>query len=333
VSSLLIGLLSAAVATNQSAAISNLIVQRTGISITVPDKNDPVEQAFQKLLADDDVAQTEVDRWIQEAKGEAGQTDVIAQTTLRARVKQRLDGVKKAYEGFLQTYPKHAGARLAYGSFLNDIQEEAAAHDQWEKARELNPKDPAAWNNLANYYGHNGPVIKSFEYYQTAINLNPTESVYYENLATTVYLFRRDATNFYKITEPEVFDKALALYRQALALDTNNFLLSTRYAESYYGIKLPKTGNDQADRRAARKLNDEALTAWRLAHSLARDDVEREGVLVHFARLNIMNERFDEARRHLAAITNGMYSGIKRTLTRRLETAEGVSATNSAAKP
>jgi tetratricopeptide (TPR) repeat protein len=302
----------------------------------VRDQHDPAEQAFQKLLADDDAAHEEVDRWIREANGERGKADVIAQTTLRARVKQRLDAVKKAYQDFLRTHPKHPGARLAYGSFLNDIQEEEAAGVEWEKARELDPKNPAAWNNLANFYGHRGPVVKAFQYYLKAIELDPTEAVYYENLATTVYLFRRDATNFFGINEAQVFEKALSLYRKALELDPNNFLLATHYAESYYGIKPAKTGNEELDRNAAQKLNEEALAAWEVAHGLARDEVEREGVLVHFARLNINGGRFEEARKYLAAITNAMHGGIKQTLTKKLSAFEAQaagSAIDSKTKP
>ena len=46
----------------------------------------------------------------------------------------------------------------------------------------LDPKNPAAWNNLASVYGHHGPMAKAFEYYTKAIELNPGESVYYHNL-------------------------------------------------------------------------------------------------------------------------------------------------------
>ncbi|MBI3191650.1 MAG: tetratricopeptide repeat protein, partial [Pedosphaera parvula] len=81
---------------------------------------------------------------------------------------------------------------------------------------------PAAWNNLANHYGHNGPATNAFVCYAKAIELAPRESVYYENFATTVYLFRRDATNFFGISEEAVFDKAMALYRKALHTDPND---------------------------------------------------------------------------------------------------------------
>src|SRR6185295_6017908 len=71
VSDLLIGLLSAALATNQAAAVSNLVQQKTGLAVTVPDRNDPVEREYQKLLEMDDTAQEEVDEWLKNQQNEA----------------------------------------------------------------------------------------------------------------------------------------------------------------------------------------------------------------------------------------------------------------------
>ena len=128
--------------------------------------------------------------------------------------------------------------------------------------------------------------------------------MYYQNLATTVYLFRHDATNFYGITEAEVFDKSLALYRQAMALDPGNLPLATDYAQSFYEIH-PLRTND-------------ALVAWTNALALTHTETEREGVYVHLARLKIGIGRYDEARAHLAAITNADLLGIRHRLERNL---------------
>jgi len=320
------------VATNPPAAVSNMVLKKTGLSINVPDKNDPVEKEFQKLMSDDDAAQAEVDRWIKSEDKFAELGGGRGPEALRARIKQRFDPIRKAYEDFLQRHPKHAGAELAYGSFLNDIGEEASAREHWEKGRELDPKNPAAWNNLANWYGHNSPVTNAFKYYAKAIELNPNEPVYYQNFGTTVYLFRRDATNYFHITEAQVFEKAMALYHKALELDPDNFILATDLAQSYYGIKPAKTGDPATDRQAAQKLNDEARAAWQVALKLARDDIERQGVYIHFARLNIDAGRFDEARKNLNAVTNDMFNGTKKALNKKLVSHEA-KATETNAPP
>lgn len=332
---LLIGALSALLATNPPAAASNLVHKKTGVAIPVANASDPVAREFQKVMAADDAAQAEIEQWLAEQERKRAAGDPTAAITLRPRVRQRLEPVRQAYEEFIARHPKHAGARLAFGSFLNDQGEEDAARDQWEKARELAPKNAATWNNLANWYGHNSPVTKAFEYYARAIELDPAEPVYYQNLATTVYLFRRDATNFYQITERDVFAKALSLYRKALELDPENFELATDYAQSYYGIRAQSSGDPAVDRQAADKLTDEALAAWRTALKIARDEEERQGVHVHLARVQINAGRFDAARASLALVTNETHAAVKQVLLKKLAREEAKTKETNAppAKP
>ena len=303
--SLLTHLLSVFVATNPPAlAVSNEIQQATGITVTVPETSDPVKQELDKLMIADDAAQAEVDKWIRDNSDFYKQGAGVPNADLNKRILERFAPVRKGYEDFLRQHPDSAHGYLAYGSFLNDLGEESAASEQYEKSRQLDPKNPAAWNNLANYYGEFSPVTNAFIYYAKAIELNPVEPVYYQNLATTVYLFRKDAREFYGINESQVFDKSLALYQQAMKLDPNNFPLATDYAQSFYGIK-PLRTND-------------ALVAWTNTLALARDEVEREGVYIHLARIKMSIGQFNDARAQLAAVTNGALADLKKRLERSL---------------
>jgi tetratricopeptide (TPR) repeat protein len=307
VSDLLTGLLAALISTNPAASVSNVIQNTTGVApkIEIVNPNDPVEKQYLQLLTDDNAAQDEVDKWIRDDQAFRAKGAGAPEGTLRLKIEQRFEPVKKAYENFLTEHPRHTKARLAYGSFLNDIHDEDGAIAQWEKAREIDPKDPAAWNNLANIYAHRSPIKKGFEYYEKAIELNPKEPVYIENLAVCVYMFRTDAKEYYHLNEDQVFDKALALYRQAMKLDPNNFVLASDYAQSFYGTKPPRY--------------KEGLEAWKNVLPLARDEIEREGVHVHLARIEGKLGDFSEAQKHLDVITNEMYAGIKKTLTRNLK--------------
>jgi tetratricopeptide (TPR) repeat protein len=235
--SLLSGLLGVLVATNQPAAVSNLLLQKTGARIEVADPNDPVEREYLRLLAMDDAAQADADRWLTDNTRLAGTGASLDEATIRGKIRQRFEPVEKAYKDFLERNPKHARGHIAYGSFLGDIGREDEAAAEYMKAREIDPKNPAPWNNLANFYGHNGPITNAFLCYEKAIELSPDEPVYYQNFATTVYLFRWDATNYFNITEQQVFDKAMGLYQKALALDPANFPLATDLAQTYYGIR------------------------------------------------------------------------------------------------
>ncbi len=321
-SDLLIGALGALLATNPPAALSNLVHARTGIPIPVTNANDPVVKEYLRLLEMDDEAQAEVDQWIRENQSLKSAGAGLDPARMRAKILARFDSVKKAYDTFLAAHPDHARARLAYGGFLSDIGEEEPAFKQWEKARELDPKNPVTWNNLANFYGHNGPVTNAFACYARALELQSGEPLYPHNFATTVFLFRKDAMEFFKLTEPQVFDKALGLYRQARALDPDNFLLATDLAQCYYVMKAPKSADPEATRKAEQKLADEALAEWQAAFKIAPDENTRQGVCVHFARWQINAGRFDEARKTLSLLTNGAFASTKRALEKKMARGE-----------
>jgi tetratricopeptide (TPR) repeat protein len=279
----------------------------SGITNTVSEP-DPVDQEYHKIMEDDDTAQEEVDRWIKDNEEFVKQGAGMSPVELQHRIRERLEPIRKQYENFLSRHPDHAKARVAYGSFLGDLNDEEGAKVQLEKVLNIVTNDPAVYNNLANIYGHHGPVKKAFELYDQAIQLNPAESVYYENFGTTVFLFRPDAREYYGITEQQVFDKALNLYSNALRLDPSNFTLASEISQTYYGIKPPRT--------------EEALRSWTNTLGLAHDELEREGVYIHFARLKLHSGRLDEARAHLNAITNESYAQLKARLTKNIEDIE-----------
>ncbi len=301
----MIGLLSAALATNPGAATSNLLQQTTGISVNIPNPNDPVEQEYDKLVTDDDNAMAGIDQLLRENDEAKAKGVGLNEDAFQTRVENYLAPIRKEYEDFLKRHPDHARAHIAFGSFLNDIHDEDGARVQYEKAIALDPTIPAAWNNLANLYGHTGPVSKMFELYAKAIELDPNEPVYYENLATVVYLYRVDARAYYHFTNDQpIFDKAMHLYEKALSLDPTNFALATELAQSYYGIKPTRT--------------EDALNAWTNALKIAHTDLERQGVYVHLARFKLNAGRFAEARADVERVTEPSLDDLKQRILRNL---------------
>jgi cytochrome c-type biogenesis protein CcmH/NrfG len=312
VSDLTIGLLSALLATNQPIAVSNLVQQHTGVSLPIVDVNDPTERELRTVMMADDATLDDVNSWIR--TNQIPRSDTNGTAVFNEKIHARLDVQKHAYESFLRNHPDSARGYLAYGSFLNDTGDEEAAKVQYLNSKQLDPKNPAVWNQLANYYGEHGELANAFDYYAEAIRLDPAEPVYYQNFATTVYLYRKDAQEHFHINEPQVFDKALGLYRQAMKLAPENLVLATDYAESYYGIR-PLRTND-------------ALMAWTNALTICKDENEREGVLIHLARVKISAGFYDEAQMHLDAVTNRAFADLKTRLEQSLENHKN-SKTNS----
>jgi tetratricopeptide (TPR) repeat protein len=308
-----IGLLGALIATGAIGATNEVV---TGTNAPAQSKA-ALEQEFQKVMELDDAAQAEIDGWIKENEAFAAKGAGMPALQMRQRIRTRLEPVDKAYAAFIQQHPDYVKARVAYASFLGDVKGEEAAEEQLEAALARETNDPAIYNNLANIYGHIGPIQKAFEYYDRAVQLNPLESTYYHNLGTAVYLFRPDAEEYYHLSEQQVFAKAFNLYSNAMRLDPENFPLASDVAQSWYGLKPLHT--------------EEALRAWTNAYSIAHDEIEREGVQVHFARVNFLSGRFKEARAHLELVTNAMYAELKAKIATNIITREKeYSATNSA---
>jgi tetratricopeptide (TPR) repeat protein len=316
VSSLLFGVLGAVLSTNPVVAASNLVTTNVGIEVAVARTNEVVDAEYRRLLEDDDRAQEQVDKWIRENQEFSSRGAGIPNSELNRKITDRFEPIRTGYEDFIRRHPDHAQGRIAFASFLGDIGDEEGAQTQLEKALAIDPKNPAIYNNLANIHGHSGSTKKAFEYYAKAIELNPNEPTYYHNLGTTVYLFRKDAKEIYGINEDEVFAKAFSLYSNAMRLDPQNFPLASDVAQTYYGITPLRT--------------DDALRAWTNAYGIAHDDVEKEGVQLHFARIKLLSGRFEEARGHLNSVTNSMYAEMKQRLTRNLNEKEESARTNAA---
>lgn len=316
---LLVGALSVLLATNQPAALTNLVEARTGIPLAAAPDRDPRMAELRRVMEQDDEARAEVTGWVKAARpGPGDAPSPEAAQALQARINARLAKVVGAYEDLIRRHPDYAPARNAYATFLEETDDEEGAIVQLEKARDIDPKDAAVWNNLGNHYGHIGPIEKAFPAYERAVELNPFEPVYRYNLATVVFLFRKDAQAYYHVDEQAVFDKALGMYREVRRLRPDNFHYAFDFAQTYYGVKLPATRTPGEKHAAEVKMADTAIAAWDEALALADNDVDREGILLHRARWHLRAGRWDAARTNLVAVTNEVHQATRRRIERNL---------------
>jgi Flp pilus assembly protein TadD len=144
-----------------------------------------------------------------------------------------------------------------------------------------------------------------FADYARAIELDSNEPVYYENLATCIYLYRKDAQVYYGFTnDQQVFDLSLDLYQKAFKVAPTDFALATELAQTYYGISPVRT--------------DDALNAWTNALKIARTDLDRQGVYVHLARFDLNADRFNEAHAQIDKVTDPRLNDLKNRILHNL---------------
>jgi tetratricopeptide (TPR) repeat protein len=215
--------------------------------------------------------------------------------------RKRLD---RDYQHFLHDHPEHARAMVAYGGLLYDEGDEDEGARWWEKAIAVDPREPYAYNNLANVYGHDGRAAKALQYYQTAIDLAPTEPIFRFNWATTCQLFRNESRAVYGWTVDEIFQHSLEQFRAARDLDPQNYDLSSTYAETFYQLPKPDWPG--------------AYEAWQFCLRQPLDDRQREFVSGHLARVCIRLGRIDEAKQWVSKLSSTEQASVRRAIERKI---------------
>jgi tetratricopeptide (TPR) repeat protein len=268
------------------------------------------ERQFRFLLSRTDELQKQSDAMNTEASPAA-----------KARIHAQERRLENDYRHFLNDHPDHARAMVAYGDFLEDHQREEEALRWWQKAVTVDPREAYAYNDIANYYGHNGRAADALKLYDKAIALAPTEPIFRFNWATTCVSFRNQSREVYGWTNEEIFQRSLDQFRKARDLDSQNFELATAYAETFYMV--PK-----ADWEAA-------YAAWKYCLNLQLDEPQRQLVFMHLARVSIKRERYEEAREWAAKIPaeNPVRHALERQMVERGKQSSPINGTNTVATP
>jgi len=262
----------------------------------VRDQEDPrdAERQFRFLLTRGDELRAQQDHF-----------DPHSSPAVVQRWKAQLKHLERDYRHFLHDHPQHARAMVAYGDLLYDEEGQDQGIRWWETAIQVDPREPYAYNELANVYGHDGRAAKALEYYQTAIDLAPTEPVFRFNWATTCQLFRKESHAVYGWNVDEIFQHCMEQFRAARDLAPQDFAMSSTYAETFYQLPKPDWPG--------------AYEAWQFCLRQPLDDQQRAFVCGQLARVCLRLDRLDEARRWLSKLSGHDQESVRRALERRIE--------------
>ncbi len=217
-------------------------------------------------MEDDDAAQAEVDQWIRDNDAAAAKGGGVPSADLKRRIRDRFEPIRRAYDDFIKRHPDHARARVAYGSFLSDLQDEDGAQEQWEKALALNPKDPAVYNNLANLLRPYRPGQEGLRVLRQSHRAEPAGAHLLSQLRRPPCICSaRTPWSFTASPSSRFMTKRSSSTARPSSSTPTNFPLASDVAQTYYGIK-------------PLRLED-ALKAWTNTLALAHDEIEREGRL------------------------------------------------------
>ena len=263
--------------------------------------NEAVQTELKQLLLADEEALRAVERLMAENAAFAKEGAGLPRALLSTKVHGLVDPVREKYETFLQRHPDHVRGHLAYASFLGEFSETPKILEHLEKAIALAPDDAVVLNNVAKHHAEHGAPDKAFGLIQRALEKRPDEPTYLRNLAGIMLVFRDEAVKFFGLSDTaQAQSHAIRLYRRAVELQPDDFLLRTSLAQALYARSpFPEA---------------EAAAAWEAALNLASTPLEREGVLIHLARVHIRGKNFTAARSRLDEVSAAELQAEKKKL-------------------
>ncbi len=165
------------------------------------------------------------------------------------------------------------------------------------------PKQAAEyWNDWGTEYSRTGPMTNMFVCFLNAVRLMPHESTYHRNLATSLFMYRKDAKDFFGVDEAQVFSMSLREYRKARILEPDNFELAKELALAHYAIRPFRA--------------EEALAEWDrvLVMAETKSAVEIEEIYLNLGRVNYMAARYAEAQKWLSKVKSPAHEDIRNIL-------------------
>lgn len=207
-----------------------------------------------------------------------------------ADLDRRINELVQSYRSYLAEQPKDVSAYVLYGKLLRRLGEYEQAFVAFLKADELDPEIAVVKQQIGNHLAEEGKGKAALTFYLNAINLEPETAVYHFALGQLLHDFRSDFIEEAVFTREALEREMLKAFRQAAALEPQNFDFQMRLGEAYYDLSSP-------DWRAA-------LVHWRRLRSESSTSIQAEILDLHQARVLGELGRFDEAGKLASGVKN-----------------------------
>jgi tetratricopeptide (TPR) repeat protein len=218
--------------------------------------------------------------------------------------KSQLQQLSDDYVVLLRDHPDFAAAHVDYGQMLWKIGMRKDAVIQLLQANDLDKDIPVVKNLLGNFLAEEGRPIEALPYFMAAIQLAPHEPLYHYNLGRLLSSARDDFLKDGHWTRAALDHSTLEAFRRAAELAPDRIEYTYRYAKAFYDLATPDWEN--------------ALKAWRAIEPQAKPGLELQ--LIHLQEANILlkQNKPDDARALLDAITEPKLAEEKQKLVAQL---------------
>ena len=194
------------------------------------------------------------------------------------------------YERFLRENPKYVPGYVSYGLLLGQdiVGEPKRAVALLLKANELDPNIPLVKNQIGNYLAEDGKPLEAINYYLSAAELAPDESLYHYQVGLLLTTARSDFETSGDWTRETLTATSHRAFKRAYELSPANFEYGYRFAQSFYDLAEPDWAK--------------ALAAWKGLEKSAGTELGRQAVRLQEANVMIHQGAYSSARESLMAI-------------------------------
>lgn len=279
---------------------------------------DPVDRELQRQISSQKREVERIDSW-QMDPGlfyKYAEKNSLDDPDFRAEVTNAIERMRSGYERFVTRHPDYVMGHIAFGDFLEQVEDFSGATDQWAIAMKLDPNLPAAWDRQGRVARGNNDFDAMLDSYSHASDLEPGNWNYHYHVAALVFSNLDKAAAHYDEEPGQSATRAISHYRQALDNNPSNFQLAGELAFAYANLAPPDYG--------------ESMAAWKYSMRYARDETDLEGVYLSMARISIDTERFDAAREQIALSSLPTFKGQRSYLLEKIEFGEKKSRENGA---
>ena len=204
----------------------------------------------------------------------------------------------------LHDHPDFTEARVDYGQMLWKIDMRKEAVAELIRANELDKDIPLVKNLLGDYLAEEGRLLEALPYFMAAIKLDPKEPLYHYNLGMLLHSARDDFIKTGDWTRAALDHSMIEAFRRAAELAPDRTEFAYRYAEAFNEIEIPDW--------------EAALAAWHSLEPKVKPGAEL--ALVHLQEANVLlkQNKPDDARALLAAVTEPSLAAEKEKLVAQL---------------
>ena len=153
--------------------------------------------------------------------------------------------LERIYSELAARHPRDATVRDGYAQFLWNRNERERARREWKAAEELDPKNAAVLQRLADAHLAEGDGPAAARYFQKACDAAPTNARCRYAAGNALYLFRHELVDA-ATSEVQILETALAHFAAAARLAPLEVEYARAYAETFYGV--PKADWETAAR-------------------------------------------------------------------------------------